>query len=121
VNVRRASLRESFQRKTPPAGAAAFIAHAVLTGDHALRRAFEQTYPLAVDLFGIDGASHTGTGDGEDGGENRVTYPGYTRRDDLTDQRRAIRLQLRYMRGHTSEPVIGVDHVAVGGLLGVRR
>ena len=80
VNVRRAWLREFVQRKTPPAGAAAFIAHAVVTGDHAVRRAFEQTHPLAVDLFGIDGAARTG--DGED--EKRVTYPGYTRREDLT-------------------------------------
>jgi len=82
VKVRRAWLREFFQRKTPPAGAAAFIAHAVVTGDHAVRRAFEQTHPLAVDLFGVGGASRTASGDnGEDAG--RVTYPGYTRRDDL--------------------------------------
>jgi len=52
----------------------------VLTGDHAVRRAFEQTHPLAVDLFGIDGASHTATSDGE---ETRVTYPGDTRGGDL--------------------------------------
>jgi hypothetical protein len=61
-------LREFFQRKTPPAGAAALIAQAVLAGDQAVRRAFEQTRPLAVDLFGIDGASRANS-DGED--ENR--------------------------------------------------
>jgi len=85
VRVRRAWLRQLFQRKTPPAGAAAFIAQAVLGGDHAVRRAFEQTHPLAVDLFGIGGASRTNTGaDGGDGeGERRVTYPGYGRRADL--------------------------------------
>jgi hypothetical protein len=36
---------------------AAFIAHAILTGEHSVRRAFEQTHPLAVDLFGVDGVS----------------------------------------------------------------
>ena len=77
VTVRRAWLRECFQRKTAPAGAAAFIAHAILTGDHALRRAFEQTHPLAVDLFGVDGT--TGSTD-EDG---RMVYPGYRRAADL--------------------------------------
>jgi ParB family transcriptional regulator, chromosome partitioning protein len=82
VNVRRAWLRESFQCKTPPAGAVAFIAHAVVTGDHAVQRAFEQTHPLAVDLFGIDGASRTNDKD-VDGGEQRVTYPGYGCRQDL--------------------------------------
>jgi ParB family transcriptional regulator, chromosome partitioning protein len=81
VKVRRAWLRELFQRKTAPAGAAAFIAHAVVTGEHAVRRAFEQTHPLAVDLFGVDGASRTN--EDEDGGASRVTYPGYTRRADL--------------------------------------
>ena len=83
VTVRRAWLREFVQRKTPPTGAAAFIAGAVVTGDHAVRRAFEQTHPLAVALFGIDGASNTSTGDGDAQDGNRVTYPGYTRRDDL--------------------------------------
>jgi hypothetical protein len=43
--VRRAWLREFCERKTAPAGAAAFIAKAVLTGDHSIRRAFEQTHP----------------------------------------------------------------------------
>jgi len=61
--------------------AAAFIARAVVTGDHAVRRAFEQTHPLAVDLFGLDGASRANSADGGD--ENRITYPGYTRRADL--------------------------------------
>jgi ParB family transcriptional regulator, chromosome partitioning protein len=78
VTVRRAWLREFFQRKTAPAGSAAFIARAVLTGDHAVRRAFEQTHPLAVDLFGVDGAS------AKDGDEGRTVYPGYRRAADLT-------------------------------------
>ena len=77
VSVRRAWLREFFQRKTPPAGAAAFITHAILTGDHAIRRAFEQGHPLAVDLFGVDGAS-TKPGD-----DNTYAYPGYRRAQDL--------------------------------------
>lgn len=78
VTVRRAWLREFFQRKTPPPGAAAFIARAILTGDHALRRALEHTHPLAVDLFGVDGASTKDS----DGG--RTMYPGYRRAADLT-------------------------------------
>jgi ParB family transcriptional regulator, chromosome partitioning protein len=82
VKVRRAWLREVFQRKTAPAGAAEFMAHAVVTGDHAVRRAFEQTHPLAVDLFGVGGASLTSSGDDE-ANAGRVSYPGYTRREDL--------------------------------------
>jgi hypothetical protein len=35
----------------------------VLAGDHAVRRAFEQTHPLAVDLFGADDASRTNSGE----------------------------------------------------------
>ena len=77
TGVRRAWLREFFQRKTAPAGAAAFIAHAVITGDHAVRRAFEHGHQLAVELFGVDGASVTDTDDG------RSPYPAYRRGQDL--------------------------------------
>ena len=78
VTVRRAWLREFFQRKTAPAGAAAFIARAVLTADHAIRRAFEQTHPLAVELFGVDGATSQTDENG------RMVYPGYRRAADLS-------------------------------------
>ena len=77
ASVRRAWLREFFQRKTAPTGAAAFIGHAVLTGDHSLRRGFEQAHPLAVELFGVDGASM------KDGDDHRVMYPGCRRAADL--------------------------------------
>ena len=59
TGVRRAWLREFFQRKTAPAGAAAFTAHAVLNRDYALRKVLEQGHALAVELFGVEGASAT--------------------------------------------------------------
>ena len=59
TGVRRAWLREFFQRKTAPAGAAAFTAHAVLNRDYALRKTLEQGHGLAVDLFGVEGVSST--------------------------------------------------------------
>ena len=77
TGVRRAWLREFFQRKTAPTGAAGFIAHAVLNREYALRKAMEQGHELAVELFDVKGASKTGTGD--DG----FAYPAYRRAKDL--------------------------------------
>jgi ParB family chromosome partitioning protein len=79
VTVRRGWLRQFFQRKTAPAGAAAFIPHAVLTGEHSLRRAFEQGHPLAVELFGVDGASSNDSASDKGG----FAYPAYRRAQDL--------------------------------------
>jgi ParB family chromosome partitioning protein len=75
--VRRAWLRDFFQRKTPPAGAAALIAHAIVNRDYALRKALEQGHQLAVELFGVEGASTT------DADEGRSAYPAYRRAQDL--------------------------------------
>ena len=77
TGVRRAWLREFFQRKTAPAGAAAFTAHAVLNRDYALRKSLEQGHALAVDLFGVDGASASDTENGP------TPYPAYRRSQDL--------------------------------------
>ena len=79
VSVRRTWLREFFQRKTPPVGAAAFIADAVLTAKHAVRKALEQGHPLAVELFGVDGAS-TKDSDSE---QTEYAYPAHRRAQDL--------------------------------------
>jgi ParB family chromosome partitioning protein len=75
TGVRRAWLRDFFQRKTAPAGAAAFIAQAALNREDALRKAMEQGHQLAVELFGVEGASNTDP-DGS-------AYPAYRRSRDL--------------------------------------
>lgn len=54
VGVRRAWLRQFLARKTMPAGAIEFIAHAVAHADPAVRQAFERNHPLAANLFGLD-------------------------------------------------------------------
>jgi ParB family chromosome partitioning protein len=52
--VRREWLRAFLARKTAPKGSAAFVADALARGEHALRRAFECSNPLAHDLLGLD-------------------------------------------------------------------
>jgi ParB family chromosome partitioning protein len=77
TRVRRAWLREFFQRKTAPAGAAAFIALAIVNREYLLRKAMEQGHDLAVELFGVEGASKT------DVDEDGYVYPPYRRAHDL--------------------------------------
>ena len=52
--VRRDWLRTFCARKTAPKDAAVFIAQAISSGDHALRRALERSHPLGRDLLGLD-------------------------------------------------------------------
>ena len=51
--VRRDWLRIFLARKTAPKDAAVFIAQAITSGDHALRRALERSHPLGRDLLGL--------------------------------------------------------------------
>jgi ParB family chromosome partitioning protein len=52
--VRRAWLRDFLTRRTPPKGAAVFVATALAHGDHALSRAFSNGGRRARDLFRLD-------------------------------------------------------------------